>query len=133
MRPIVLAVAAVLAAAPARAEDGDEDLWRWTKIDTAAQATVIALIAVDWMQTITFTQHPTRANDGYEGNRVLGRNPSRAKVNTLIPLGALAHTAIAIVLPKPMRQAWQAGGVYLEIDATRSNYRAGVTMTLPWK
>lgn len=131
-----LLLIAVLFALPARADDDVDEgsLWAWTKLDTTMQLTFLAVTTVDWMQTINFTQHPVHSDGrSYEANRILGKQPSRAKVNTLIPLGMLAHTALAVALPKPIRQVWQLSFLYLEVDATRSNYRAGVGLTLPWR
>ncbi len=126
-RLIVLAVLLVVAPGRASAEE-PEDLWRWTALDTAAQATVTALSVVDWMQTISFTRQ-----DYAEGNPILGKHPSRARVNTLVPLAIIGHAVVARLLPKPCRQAWQLAGIWIEADAVRSNYVAGVMLTLPWR
>ncbi len=133
MRAAILAVAMLAFAAPAAAQSGEESLWTWTKLDTATQATALSLIAVDWMQTVTFTQHMPQSDRNYEANRILGKHPSRAKLNTLIPLGMVGHTVLVVASPKPIRQVLQALVIYLEVDAVRSNCRAGVTLTLPWK
>jgi hypothetical protein len=67
-----------------------------------------------------------------EGNRFLGPHPSRAKVNTLIPLGMVLHTAVAVALPRPARNLWQMTFIYLEADAVHGNHAAGISLTLPW-
>lgn len=124
MRVAALALLALLLAArPALALcDG------WTGTDTALEAGFQTLVVVDWSQTLNFTQHPRPTwGNGYETNSVLGHYPSRDRINTLIPLGMLAHAAVSCLLPAPYREAWQGLSFMAEAHAVMFNYSVGIS------
>ena len=139
-----LAALALALAAPALAQDLEleppparELTWRWSSADLALEGALAGLIAVDWLQTLQFTQHDCRTPElgggCYETNPVLGRYPSRAKVNTLIPLGLAAHAAVAALIPQgPWRFLWQGTFLVLESKAVTMNAMYGVQLRLPW-
>lgn len=101
--------------------------------EKAAQLAFLGLGLLDWGQTIKFTQDPYWQERVFEANPVLGKHPSRARVNTLIPLGLAAHTLAAWALPRPWRNVLQVGGLVGEGWATSHNHRDGIRPTLPWK
>lgn len=104
--------------------------------EKAAQAAFLGLGALDWGQTIRFTQDKEwqARNPGWrERNPVLGSHPSRARVNALIPLGLAAHTLGAWALPRPWRNVLQVAGIAGEANATYGNHQQGIYPQWPWK
>jgi hypothetical protein len=99
--------------------------------ELALQGLFLGLGAVDWGQTIKFTQ-PYNYHAS-ETNPLLGKHPSRARINTMIPLGLALHTAAVWAAPRPIRNVIQALGILGEGAAVRNNFHAGVTPTWPWK
>ena len=98
--------------------------------EAAAQAAFLGLGGVDWGQTIRFTQDPALNKRWGESNPFLGRNPSRAKVNALIPLALAGHTLAAWALPRPYRNILQAVGIGMEADAV---IHTDMKPQWPWK
>lgn len=110
---------------------------RWfaplSPVEKALQGVFLGLGAADWGQTVNFTQNPALRSRMYEVNPLLGRNPSRAKVNTLIPLGLAAHTLGVHALPRPWRNILQMAGLGGETWAVVNNARGGISPVVPWK
>lgn len=102
-----------------------------TAAELAVQGMFLALGLTDWGQTTNFTQHKKRQYE--EVNPILGKHPSRAKVNTLIPLGLAAHTLSAYALPRPYRHILQGLGLAGEGIAVANNTSRGISPVLPWK
>jgi hypothetical protein len=102
----------------------------WTKEDTAYQAAFVTLATVDWMQTRWMVKHDWQWDGkGYcELNPFLGSHPSEGKINTMIPLGIITHTLIAIALPPKARRIWQGLFIIGEIGAIGNNASAGVKL-----
>lgn len=98
----------------------EDDRWRWTTGDTVREVAVLVLIAVDWRQTRAF-----RADGLPEMNPVLGRYPSRARVNRLIGSAMVAHPVVARLLPRPWRQVFQVVTLAGESAAVGSNWALG--------
>jgi hypothetical protein len=109
----------------------------WSTTDTIVQGLVLTTIAVDWAQT----RWMARQNwtwDGkqyYEMSPGLSKHPSVSEVDVMIPLGMIAHTVIALVLPPKAevfgfrinpRRIWQMTWVGVECLAIGNNYGAGV-------
>ena len=116
----------------------------WSKADTAWECTFLAVAAVDWAQTHWAAKHDFYW-DGHqhdETNIFLGSRPSTGKVDTLIPLGMLAHVAIAMALPSKFevydsnigtvninfRRIWQCTWIVGEVTAVGINYSAGIRL-----
>ena len=116
----------------------------WTYTDTVWQVTFLALSGVDWMQT-----HWAASRDFYwedhqhrENNPFLGERPSTGKVDTLIPLGMIAHTIVAMALPSKFevydsnlgtvninfRRIWQCVWIGIEGAAVYQNYNVGIRL-----
>ena len=100
----------------------------WTKADTAWQATFLAVTTVDWMQTRWMTRHDWQWDGEYhkEMNPILGSHPSIKKVDTLIPLGMVAHTLVSMALPPDYRRIWQCVWIGIEGAYVYNNYNIGV-------
>lgn len=109
--------ALVLQAPP---KEPKEDKWKWTTGDTVRELATLALIGMDWHQTRDF-----RAKGRPERNPILGRYPSRARVNTLIGAAMVGHPVAARLLPKPLRQVLQYGTIIGEVDAVSNNWKKG--------
>jgi hypothetical protein len=77
---------------------------------------------IDWKQTLNIVKDDRY----YEINPILGKHPSRERVNTLIPLGIAAHWLIAWWLPKEYRATWQGGWLLVETTAIVHNYSVGL-------
>lgn len=97
-----------------------EDRNRWTVADTLFEAATLGLIAADWYQTRTF-----RADGREEQNPILGRYPSRARVNALIGAAMLGHPIAARLLPQPWRRIFQSATIAGEGYAVGANWAAG--------
>src|SRR5512133_3679909 len=132
MRKIVLAIA-ILCLAPTvpKAEDVTTYDWSrgWSRGDTYRQLAFSSIVLVDWSQTIDFTQNKGLS----EMNPILGEHPSRARINTLIPLAILGHAAVSYMLPKgDLRGVWQSVFISLEIGAVSRNVIYGAGVAVPW-
>ena len=118
-----------------------EDKWTWTKTDTALQSVTVALMVVDWGQTLdiadskvtncypswdnTASVKSTNYYTASEVNPILGEHPSRGSVNLYFASVIVGHTAVARLLPKPYRTFWQAIWIGGEITAVGHNHTAG--------
>ncbi len=99
------------------AQEG-EDARRWSTLDLALESGCVLTLGLDWLQT--------RSPNDEELNPLLGRHPSRTKVDVYFAGSALAHVAIAAVLPRPWRTVWQAAVMGMEIGVVNRNYFAGI-------
>ena len=95
----------------------------WTRQNTIAQATFLALGVVDWGQTLYIAKHPEEYG---ESNPVLGDHPSTKAVNLYMPIAMAAHTLIAVALPPVYREIWQYVWIGIEIGCVEHNANAGV-------
>jgi hypothetical protein len=96
--------------------------WKWTWVDTTLQAGVLATMALDLSTTLDIRHHP----NNFETNPILGRRPSDAEVTRLMVGEFLAHTAIAVALPKPYRTIWQSFVIGMEAQCIRNNRSIGL-------
>jgi len=94
------------------------------KEDYAYQAVYTIAACIDWRQTQTFTKTGRE-----EQNIILGKNPSRKRIDTLIPLAIAANWATSYILPKDMRKLWQVFFVAVEGSAIMHNHKIGVRMS----
>lgn len=95
--------------------------------DYKLQTVSTVLTIIDWRQTQTFTKE----GSGYkELNPILGANPSRKKIDTLIPLSIAGQWLVTWWLPKEYRQNWQLFLVGAEGVAVFNNYHIGVRIDL---
>ena len=77
----------------------------WTKTDTAREAAYLILHVVDWGQTRNIVH---RRDKGYwEANPILGKYPSIKRVDSYFSFMAVAHVAVAYVLPRGWREGFQ--------------------------
>ena len=97
----------------------------WTADDTRYQAAFIAAGLADWGQTLCIANNPDRF---YETNVLLGRHPSRDKVNTYFPVAIALHTAVAVALPPKYRRAWQLVWIVVETSMVVNNASIGIKL-----
>ena len=95
---------------------------QWTSKDTAYQSAFLLINAVDYLQTKEIIRNPKF----YERNLILGRNPSHNAVDAYFAGSALAHTAIAYILPERYRRVWQYVFIGLQAGCVAHNFNAGV-------
>lgn len=121
MRRAVLAL--ILATIPAL-HAGDP----WTHADTARELTYVGLTTLDWGTTLDIQADNAAGRFRYEQNPLLGRHPSRAKINALIPASMALHYLVARLLPERWRAAFQYVSIGAEITAVSHNYAVGLRL-----
>jgi hypothetical protein len=82
----------------------------WTNLDTALEASVVAVAAVDLWQTRSFLRYPQYE----EANPLLGPRPGGARLYASVGAVLLVHALIAYALPAAWRHAWQISALALE-------------------
>lgn len=103
----------------------------YTKQEIALEVAWQGLHVVDWLQTEEIAKNP----NFYETNKIMGRSPSRGKVNTHMALFAVGHLAVSYLLPSKFtvmgwklypRKYWQWTSVIAKGYYVGKNYRIGV-------
>lgn len=118
MKKLVLIFLLILIPYPVQAYQFCED---WTKTDTVFEVVYGALTTIDWGQTRSDVSDKYR-----EMNPILGNRPLRREIDTLIPLGIVAHGLISMALPPKYRRYWQVIFIGGEIAAVWNNYNVGL-------
>lgn len=88
----------------------------WTTADTAREAALVAVAAVDVGQTRWGQEH-----GHVEVNPVLGRHPSPARLRLTVLGALLGHAVVAYLLPRPWRLVWQLVPLELDLMAVGGN------------
>lgn len=96
----------------------------WTAQDSNREYAYLALCAVDWLQTRNIARNP---HSYRERNRILGDHPTVPQVDRYFSSLAVAHVAIAKVLPSKMRKPFQYLSISFEVGWVRKNYLIGVS------
>lgn len=78
----------------------------WTSANTAMEVAFQGLTAIDWKQTHDLAQYP-------DVNQILGKYPSRARINTYMPLAMGAHFIVSCWLTE-YRRLFQGISLVLE-------------------
>lgn len=76
----------------------------WTKAEKAKETAWLALHAVDHKQTQYAMDRP---NEYKELNPILGKHPSKGRINTFMLTTAIGHFLITNYIPKEHRAFWQ--------------------------
>jgi hypothetical protein len=100
------------------------DKHEWTKADTAFQLGYTALHIMDWSQTLDIESDSRY----YERNSILGKDPSRGRVNTYFATTLGLHWLIARALPPKWRSTFQAGTIAIQFGVVKDNFEAGVSL-----
>lgn len=82
----------------------------WTESDWKREAIFAAAVVADLSLTSVGREQGAR-----EWNPLLGREPSHARVWSVGLSGIVFHAAVARLLPRDWRDAWQAFGITLEL------------------
>jgi hypothetical protein len=120
MKKLVLIFLLILIPYPVQAYQFCEN---WTKTDTSFESIYVGLTIIDWGQTRDIAKHPQQYS---EMNPFLGKHPSLDKVDTIIPLGIVAHGLVSMALPPKYRRYWQVLFIGGEIAAVWNNYNVGL-------
>lgn len=97
----------------------------WTWKDTARQAGVVSILAVDMGQTLYIAGHP---DEWREINPVLGSHPDKDKVWGYFISCAVVHTLVSLALPPKSRSIWQYSTIAVEGLVVGRNYGIGIGM-----
>ncbi len=122
MTRAALLLFALLALSPLRASDP------WTKADTARELAFTAVVVLDWGTTLDIERAHQESPWIHETNPILGRHPSRAKVNLYIPAGILLHFLAARAMPARWRAAFQSASIFIEAGAVSHNFAVGLRL-----
>jgi hypothetical protein len=93
----------------------------WTTADTVYQSAFLALMVVDWRQTL-------RATEGgpfYETNPLLPDRPARFAVHSTFFTVACLHALVSLALPPKPRRIWQAVSIGFEASSVAHNFSVG--------
>jgi hypothetical protein len=119
MKRVVLAAALLVAPIAASAADRS-----WSRDDVLWEIAFAAEVAVDWSQTRWMIAHPEAGLA--EANPLLGRHPSRARVNAAGLIGVAAHAGVAHLMPNDgHRRWWQVFTLTIETLNVGKNFALG--------
>lgn len=96
---------------------------KWSSSDTARQLAANALLTTDWGQTLYVADHPGKF---YETNPIIGRHPSRGRVNRYFAAANILHPLISASLKPEAREYWQYITIGLESGVVAHNINIGV-------
>lgn len=100
----------------------------WTKADTARELVFVAVTTMDWGTTLDINAKYCAWHDWYEQNPLLGRHPSRARINLFIPASMVLHYLVARELSGKWRTIFQNATIVMEVAAVSHNYSIGLRM-----
>lgn len=113
----------------------------WTRSDTIREASYMVLLAADWAQTLYIAANPRRVgwldqpgpgvwvDGGFdEANPLIGKNPTRARVNRYFAASALTHLGLSYFLPPKWRRGFQYATITLQAVVVGRNAAMGIKM-----
>jgi len=106
LRHTILSLLLTLSLAPKAAAHDD-----WTRMDTVYESVIVASDIIDWHQTRTLIARPGM----WENNPILGHHPTSSQVDRYFAVSIINNVAIAYLLPKDLRHAYQAMSFSLEV------------------
>jgi len=93
----------------------------WTKTDKILEGTYLTLHCADWLQT-----RSADWNEFYETNPILGRAPSKGKVDLYFLTTGILHPVITHFIPQEYRVYWQSITIGIEAGAVGNNFHIGM-------
>ena len=96
----------------------------WTEKNTNLELTYAAVTAIDWMQTRKISASTNESL--YETNSILGRHPTRGRVDGYFVSMLLAHYGVARILPQWARTSGQIMTIGVEFSYVAKNYQIGI-------
>ena len=115
----LIAIAALSLAGVAHA--GDD----WDQTEKIMGSTLLAITAVDMMQTINIAGHP---DVWQEYNPILGRHPSKAQVYGYFLASGIIGYNIIDALPHSWRKGTMGTLMAIEVGMVAHNYSIGIRM-----
>jgi hypothetical protein len=132
MKLITLFMVLLILASPCQALD------EWDKTEIGMEIVYVGLHIVDWGQTLDIENHPGL----HENNPILGKHPSRGKINAMFATGLILQPIIAHYAPdigglaeditgldlgsKHWRKAWIGSGIMIEAGCVANNIHVGI-------
>ncbi len=98
----------------------------WGDSDITKEVTWQILHIMDWKQTIMISKQPDKY---YEMNPILGRHPSKGKVNTYMSVCAIMHLGISHILPQKHREYWQYITIGMSGTTVLHNFSIGLKVS----
>ena len=96
-----------------------------TKSQWVGEAAWQAIHVLDWGQTLSIADNP---DEYHELNPLIGRHPSRGKVNTYMLASALIHPLITYAIPTEYRWYWLGGTLTLSSACVINNKAIGLKL-----
>lgn len=96
----------------------------WLHSEVTREAVYQVLAAVDWGQTLDIENHPGY----YENNPILGKHPSRARINSYFLTTGILHAVTTHYLPSRWRPLFQYLSIGIEVNAVHINYHFGLRL-----
>lgn len=130
MKKIIAVIIFILLSLPAHGADP------LTKTDLVLELVFIGLYTVDWGQTLDITRCEDEGY--YEVNPIIGRHPSRRRVNTVFTLFGVGQIAGTILLPTRSqalghtinpRRIWQLSFITVSATCVVNNFNIGLKVT----
>jgi len=90
-------------------------------------ATALSLLSVDWLQTRYIAQ---KDNGLYEGNILLGRNPSKSAIDTYFLLSSIIVVETSYLLPRRWGERFLKSVIAIQASYVAHNYSIGIRVRL---
>ena len=97
----------------------------WTKDQILLQGVSTTLNIIDWGQTLDIADNHDKY---YEINPIIGKHPSRGRVNTYFTLATLIKIGITHILPSKWRKWWLGANIMISGYLVNHNYQIGLRM-----
>jgi hypothetical protein len=94
-----------------------------TKSQWVGEAAWQVIHVIDWGQTLSIADNPDKY---HEINPLIGKHPSRGRVNTYMLASAALHPLVTYVLPSEYRWYWLGGTLTLSTACVINNNSIGL-------
>lgn len=98
----------------------------WSTADTWRESSWHVINLIDWGQTLDIVREHEAGGTRFERNPILGKHPSRSRVNTYFALSHLAHYGISKWTTK-YRTPWQYGSIGVSGFIVGRNFYIGLS------
>jgi len=95
----------------------------WNKSDTIREVGWQIIHFIDWKQTLYIADNP---DEYYEINPILGKHPSKGKINGYMIISSISHAGISYLLPPKYREIFQYISIGVSSVAVISNFNVGI-------
>ena len=118
MRPLIVLLALILLVSCANRKP-------LTKSQIVGEVAWQVIHVIDWGQTLDIADNPDRY---HEINPLIGRHPSRSKVNAYMAASALIHPVVTYFIPTEYRWYWLGGTLALSTACVVNNNAIGLSL-----